>query len=163
MNYFELFGLPVAPAIDKSMLPKKYFELQKQYHPDFYTQGSETEKEDALEQSAAINKAFKIFQQEQKTIEYFLETIGLIVPNEKFKLPPDFLMEMMEINEAITEEPKDAVIKKVGAYETELWENVKPVVINYEAGKTEQAGLLRLKEYYYKKKYLERILDRLSD
>ena len=41
MNYFELFNLPVTLKVDKSQLAKKYFELQKQFHPDFFTQASE--------------------------------------------------------------------------------------------------------------------------
>ena len=163
MNYFELFGLPQAPSVDRSLLAKKYFELQKENHPDFFTQGTETEKEDALEQSAAINKAFNIFQHEEKTIEYFLQTVGLIEADEKYSLPPDFLMEMMEINEALTEEDEAAVVKRVADYENDLSVAISPVIRNYDPSGTRQEDLLKLKEYYYKKKYLKRILDRLGD
>jgi len=163
MNYFELFGLPQAPSVDKTVLAKKYFELQKQSHPDFFSNATEAEKEQALEQSAAINKAFNIFQNEERTIEYFLQQVGLIETDEKYQLPPEFLMEMMELNEAMTEEAGDAVEKRVGAYEDELWKDIKPVIGNYEAGKTDESSLLKLKAYYYKKKYLKRILDRLVD
>ena len=75
MNYFELFGLPQAPSVDRSLLARKYFELQKEYHPDFFTQAADFDKEHALEKSAAINKAFNTFQNEENTIEYFLQTI----------------------------------------------------------------------------------------
>lgn len=163
MNYFELFGLPQAPAVDKSLLAKKYFELQKAFHPDFFTQASETEKEQALEQSAAINKAFNIFQSQEKTIEYFLQTTGLIETDEKYSLPPAFLMEMMEINEALTEGSEADVIQQVEAYEAELGEEIRPIIENYQPAVTAEGSLLKLKEYYYKKKYLKRILDRLDD
>ena len=163
MNYFELFGLPQAPKVDRSLLAKKYFELQKEHHPDFFTNATEVEKEDALERSAAINKAFNTFQNEDKTVEYFLQTIGLVETDEKYGLPPQFLMEMMDINEALTEEPADAVIKRVEDYESELQQEIDPVVNNYKEGITEQSSLLKLKAYYYKKKYLKRILDRLAD
>ena len=163
MNYFELFGLPQAPSVDRSLLARKYFELQKEHHPDFFTQAMDTEKEDALEQSAHINKAFNIFQNKEQTIEYFLQTVGLIEADEKYNLPPDFLMEMMEINEALTEESEDIVTKRVEGYESELWEDIKLVIENYQADATNESSLLKLKEYYYKKKYLKRILDRLGD
>ena len=163
MNYFGLFGLPQAPSVDRSLLAKKYFELQKEHHPDFFTQAMDTEKEDALEQSAHINKAFNIFQNKEKTIEYFLQTVGLIEADEKYNLPPDFLMEMMDINEALTEESEDIVTKRVESYESELWEDIKLVIENYQADATNESSLLKLKEYYYKKKYLKRILDRLGD
>ena len=60
MNYFELFDLPVSLNVDKSKLAKKYFELQKKYHPDYFTQATEAEQEEALEKSSAVNKALKI-------------------------------------------------------------------------------------------------------
>ena len=40
--------MPVTLEIDPGKLAKKYFELQKKYHPDFYTQASEYEQEEAL-------------------------------------------------------------------------------------------------------------------
>ena len=55
MNYFELFNLPVTLKVDKSQLAKKYFELQKQFHPDFFIQASEDEQADALEKSSMLN------------------------------------------------------------------------------------------------------------
>ncbi|MEO8769007.1 MAG: iron-sulfur cluster co-chaperone HscB C-terminal domain-containing protein [Ferruginibacter sp.] len=163
MNYFELFHLPLSPSVNRGSLSAKYFELQKKNHPDFFTQGTETEQEDSLKLSADINKAFTIFRDEQRTIEYFLQTIGLITENEKYNLPPDFLMEMMEINEALTEEDENTVTKKVTDYEASLYGEIKPVIDSYNTSTTSQDDLLKLKEYYYKKKYLNRILDRLGD
>lgn len=163
MNYFELFGLPVAPSVDKSELSKKYFGLQKSNHPDFFTQSTEAEKENALELSAAINKAFGIFQFREKTLEYFLQVKGVLSPNEKYQLPADFLSEMMEINEALMDEPADLVKAKVEDYERSLKEKIKPVITHYNPETTTEADLMKLKEYYYKEKYLKRILDRLDD
>ena len=163
MNYFELFGLPLGPAVDRSLLATRFFLLQKENHPDFFTQGTESEKETSLEQSADINKACNIFQHEEKTIEYFLQLIGLIEPREKYNLPPEFLMEMMEINEALTEADKETVAKQVEEYNITLSEAIKPVIEQYDPVNTKHEELLKLKEYYYKKKYLKRILDRLPD
>ena len=163
MNYFELFGLPVAPSIDKSELSKKYFGLQKANHPDFFTQSTEEEKEKALGLSAAINKAFTIFQFEEKTLEYFLQLKGLVKPDEKYELPAVFLAEMMEINEALMDEPKDYVRSKVEDYESSLKQEIKPIIKNYNLRVSTDADLMKLKEYYYKEKYLKRILDRLGD
>lgn len=162
MNYFELFGLPLAPSIDKSVIAKKYFELQKKYHPDFYSHADDNEKEEVLQQSASVNKAFKTFQDPDRTLQYFLQTTGLIEPDEKFDLPPEFLMEMMDINEALTEN-EAAAAKQVQAYEEKLWEEVKHIILNYHMADTDGADLQKLKAYYYKKKYLRRILDRLGD
>jgi molecular chaperone HscB len=162
MNYFELFGFPLSPVIDKSIVAKKYFELQKSNHPDFFTQGSEEEQEKAVEQSANINKAFAVFQNEEKTIEYFLQQKGSILPDEKFQLPNDFLMQMMDINETLAEKDGVTLAAEMAEIEKELYAEILPV-LQLPPVNIDEEGMHKLKEYYYKKKYLARILARLGD
>ena len=159
MNYFELFDLPVSLSIDKSGLAKKYFELQKKYHPDFYTQADEAEQEDALERSSDINKALKIFKDKDSTIKYVLQLKGLLEEEEKYQLPPDFLMEVMELNENLSEDSTEAIT----AFENEIYASVKQIIECYDDTTITTKSLLKVKEYYFKKKYLQRILDRLDD
>ena len=159
MNYFELFGISVSLKIDKSALAEKYFAIQKKYHPDFYAQGNEAEQAEALEQSAAANKALKIFKNEDETIKYVLQLKGLLEEEEKYQLPPEFLMEMMELNEDLSENSA----QQVAALETLLHSEVAPIIENYDDATITNVQLLQLKEYYYKKKYLHRILDRIGD
>ncbi|WP_301924321.1 Fe-S protein assembly co-chaperone HscB [Ferruginibacter sp.] len=159
MNYFELFDLPVSLTIDKSGLAKKYFELQKKYHPDFYTQADEAEQEDALEKSSDINKALKIFQHKDSTIKYVLQLKGLLEEEEKYQLPPDFLMEVMELNENLSKDSTEAIT----AFENDIYASVKQIIELYDDTTITTKSLLKVKEYYFKKKYLQRILDRLDD
>ena len=44
MNYFELFEIPVSLRLLKINFHQKYFELQKKYHPDFFSNASEEEQ-----------------------------------------------------------------------------------------------------------------------
>jgi molecular chaperone HscB len=162
MNYFELFGFEMSPSVDKTLVSQKYFILQKNNHPDFFTQATEDEQEEALQQSAAINKAFAIFQNEEKNIEYFLQVKGVILPDEKYQLSPDFLMEMMELNEAISEKNSININNELAAIEKPLYEEIKPI-LDQPAAEYDASDLEKLKSYYYKKKYLKRILDRLDD
>ena len=83
MNYFEVFALPVQMLVDKQVLKKKYFELSRRFHPDYFVQQDEAAQQDALEQSALINKAFKTFTNRDETIKYVLELKGLLKENEK--------------------------------------------------------------------------------
>ncbi|MBC7536954.1 MAG: hypothetical protein H7258_14785 [Ferruginibacter sp.] len=163
MNYFELFGIPSAPTVDRSSLAKRYFELQRENHPDFFTQATMEEKDEALKQSADINKAFKIFQDREMTLEYFLLSVAILEQEEKYNLPQDFLMEMMEINESLADEGDSITREKLTEYLDSLLADVTPVLDNYNKETTSQTDLLRLKDYHYKKKYLNRILDRLGD
>lgn len=160
MNYFELFDLPVKPVADNTYVAKKYVQLQKQYHPDFFTLENEDEREDALEKSAHINKAYKTFANSDNTIEYFLVHHGIITPDEKYELPADFLMEMMDLNETISEGEEERSRALIEQLDEQLYQEVKAILHkeSFEKGDFE-----KLKAYYYKKKYLHRSLDRLAD
>src|SRR4051812_46350655 len=109
MNYFELFDIPVTIAVDTAALAKKYFELQKQYHPDFFTQADEASQLEALEKSSTVNKALKVLKNKDATIQYILKLKGLVEDEEKYPLPPEFLMEVMELNENLSGESTAAI------------------------------------------------------
>jgi molecular chaperone HscB len=158
MNYFELFELPVSIHVDKSQLAQQFFALQKKYHPDFFANGTEYEQEQALELSAQLNKALKILKNQDLTIKYVLELKSLLDDEEKYQLPPDFLMEMMELNEGLSDNSAEAIHK----LEQELYREVQPIIDQYDDATITRADLLKLKDFYFKKKYLQRILDRLE-
>jgi molecular chaperone HscB len=165
MNYFELFEIPVSLTPDKGLLKQKFYALSRKYHPDFFTQETENEQADALEMSSQVNKAFKVFQNQGEMIKYVLQLKGLLEEEEKYNLPPEFLMEMLDLNEQMMEAKMDTdgdaaqkLKTAVAGVEAELYEPVKPIVEGYEEGKTTTEQLLKVKEYYYKKKYLDRIL-----
>lgn len=159
MNYFELFELPISLHIDKALLTKQYFALQKKYHPDFFTNATEAEQEDALESSSQVNKAYKTFQDRDATIKYVLQLKGLLEEEEKYQLPPDFLMEVMELNEDLS----DDSAQQVKAFEAGIYADVKDSIEQYNDSTITTQQLLAIKEYYFKKKYLQRILDRMAD
>lgn len=158
MNYFELFDIPVSLQVDKNLLSKKYVELQKKYHPDFFTRATEYEQAEALERSSQVNKALKTLKNTDETIKYVLQLKGLLQEEEKYQLPPDFLMEMMELNEELDSNSEE----KINQLEAEILEPVQSILLNYTEGNTGTEALLKVKEYYFKKKYLQRILDRLG-
>ena len=161
MNYFELFGFEEKPFVDRSLVSKKYFDLQKKFHPDFFTNESEDDRENALEQSAHVNKAFNIFKDPGKTIEYFLKLKGVLAENEKYNLPPAFLMEMMEMNEGLEGKDDAEMQQEVAVYENDLRAEIESILM--PDAQISEDDLQKLKLYYYKKKYLDRILDRLDD
>lgn len=159
MNYFELFELPVSIRIDKALLNQRYFALQKKYHPDFFTQETEFEQAEALELSSQVNKAYKAFKNEDETIKYVLQFKGLLEEDEKYQLPPAFLMEVMELNENFSDES----VEQVQQFGQNLHTEVKNIIENYNDATVTKEELLQLKDYYFKKKYLQRILDRMAD
>jgi molecular chaperone HscB len=167
MTYFEIFGLPVQLKVDKADLPKRFFELSRKFHPDFYANATPSEQQRALEITANLNKAFKTFQNEDDTIKYVLQLKGLLEEEEKYQLPPDFLMEVLEINEQLMDATGDPNLKSNLQLATDnlqlaIYRPVKEIIENYEDNVTTEKELLQVKEYYYKKKYLHRIQHQLN-
>lgn len=165
MTYFELFGIPVQLKIDKSTLPARFFELSRLYHPDYHIQRSPEEQRDALQKAADLNKAYKIFQDPDATIRYVLKLKGLLEEEEKFELPPDFLMEVMDLNEQMMDgdaSGRDSVKNAVLSFQQEIYAPVKEIVEHYQEGVTGEKELLQVKAYYFKKKYLDRLAESLK-
>jgi molecular chaperone HscB len=72
------------------------------------------------------------------------------------------LMEMMELNEALTD-TGIAPDESLTSLENELYEKVSAIIENYTEGITTQEEMLQMKDYYYKKKYLQRIRERIRN
>ena len=165
MNYFELFEIPIQLQVDAKQLSGKFLQLSRRYHPDFYTQDTPDAQEDALQKSALLNKAWNFFQQPDQTIAYVLNLKGLLEEQEKFQLDPDFLMEMMDINEAIAENDparQTSLNERLQELQQEIYAPVKKIIEDYQEGATTEAELLKVKAYYFQKKYLDRIFSSLA-
>ena len=169
MNYFELYDIPVALKLDGAMIKKRFYELSREFHPDFYSHSGEEKQEEILQKSADVNKAYKTFQNGDTTIRYVLMMKGLMEEEEKYALKPDFLMEVMVINEQLMELEMDINEDQLKTIEHEakqlldkIYDDVAVVIENYKEGFYKEEELLRVKDYYYKKKYLQRILDKIA-
>lgn len=172
MNYFELFGMPVQLKANVAELHSRYITLSRQYHPDYFVKDGHEKLNEMQEISATLNKAYTTFRDPDATIKYVLQVKGLLEEEEKYALPPDFLMEVMQINEELmgfdkwpveTQQSAVASIQtSVNNLQTEIYEPVKEIIEHYEEGVTTREALLQVKEYYYKKKYLDRIRRELA-
>ena len=162
MNYFELFGLPIGFQVDTKQLRAAFMDIQCASHPDKFTQANEFEQEEALEKSAIANKAFTLLQNPAAILPYVLEIKGYLEADEKYALSPAFLMEMMDLNEAWMDAEDDNakkdVLTKVNNIENEIFSPIKTYLETSSVDTISQEGMLQIKEYYYKKKYLDRIL-----
>ena len=162
MDYFELYNLPISLNPDQAVVKEKFYELSRKYHPDFNSKGSEEEQADALEKSSLVNMAYKIFQHPDETIKYVLQLKGLLEEEEKYQLSPDFLMEVLDLNEQaldVSEQADaDRLTESIHNFQKEIYEPVETIITHYQDGITTEKELLQVKEYYYRKKYLDRIL-----
>lgn len=163
MNYFELYNIPVSFHPDLIEVKKQFYVLSRQYHPDFFGAADEAQKIESLELTAQVNIAFKIFQDADAIIQYVLTLHKLIEAEEKYQLAPNFLMEVMDLNEQVMElthhnhEAKNKIKSSLNHLKASIYEPVKSIMANYQESTYSEKELLQVKNYYYKKKYLDRI------
>lgn len=170
MNYFELYGLPVNFHPDQNVVKQQFYALSKKYHPDFYINESPEKQEQALEMSTLNNKAFQILKDSGKVLQYVLELKGTITAGENYALPQSFLMEMMEVNEAIMDLQFDSdtdklaqVKQEIAAIEQSLQAELIQNTQNFELHNTTQQSesLAKIKDVYYRNKYIQRLKESL--
>ena len=165
MNYFDLFEIPIQFAVDPAALKKKYLLLSRKFHPDFFTNEEEEAKQAALEKSSLLNKAWQVFQDPLLTLQYALIQLGVILENDNPKLPAPFLQEMMELNEMLlTEEPAEieGCKKQIIQIENNLFIEVKDIIEKRDVKQISTIELEKIRDYYFKRKYVDRILKRIQ-
>lgn len=171
MNYFELYNLPVQFHPDDALVKKKFYELSRKYHPDFHANESEENQQEVLELSTLNNKAFRVLSNPLQRIEYVLSLNNMMGEGDKYQLPQDFLMDMMDVNEEIMEQEfhPDAtglsvIEKQVNEIEKTLFDDLKQYTeaFDNEPDLQNEGTLLKIKDIWYRQKYLLRIRESLS-
>lgn len=171
MDYFEFYDIPLSFQPDQALVKKKFYALSKAFHPDFYIGETEEKQQEILDLSTLNNKAFQTLSNPDKLLPYILELKGVLTEGEKYALPQDFLMEMMEVNEAIMElelqedeSQASKVLQEVDDFENSLNTEFQEAVVKFEqsAEADQAAALLQIKDIWYRKKYLLRIRESIN-
>jgi molecular chaperone HscB len=168
INYFDFYAIPESFNPDAAFLKKKFYELSKEYHPDFYANESEEKQQEILELSTINNKAYQTLSNPNKRLEYILREHELVSDGAKPQLPGDFLMEMMDINERLMEvdgkDELDNLTNEVLAIEGDLNEELNTLTAGYEQldDKAKESKLNDIANIYFRQKYLLRIKESLN-
>src|SRR5829696_1353865 len=103
-DYFAFFGLPRALTIDPHDLERRFRELSRKFHPDYYYNASPTERLASLERSSYLNDAYRALRNAVSRIEHLLAIEGLPPAKSEdgtAKVPPALLEEVFELNEEL--------------------------------------------------------------
>jgi molecular chaperone HscB len=101
-NHFELFQLPARFDIDMNALDSAYREVQGRVHPDRFVNATDAEKRVAMQWATRANEAYQTLRNPQKRAQYLCEINGVDLQTESnTAMPMDFLMEQMELREAL--------------------------------------------------------------
>jgi len=168
-DYFEFYELPVQFNPDMNAIKAKFYAFSKKYHPDFYANEAEEKQLEVLDLSTLNNKAYQVLSHPNKRLKYVLELKGIVETDEGYQLPQSFLMEMMDVNEALMDlkfepdaEKLSQVNSDVNAIEKQLEEELNHLTKRFDENpKDAENILLSIKDVYYRQKYINRIREHL--
>ncbi len=106
-DYFTFFGLPRRLTIDARDLERRFRQLSRQFHPDFFHNASPAERLASLERSSYLNDAYRVLRSAPARIEYLLSLEGFPpvrtdVPGGT-RVPASLLEEVFALNEELDE------------------------------------------------------------
>jgi molecular chaperone HscB len=101
---FELFGVPEQFAQDRVLMDMRWKELQREAHPDKFAAHGAAAQRVAMQWSVRINEAYQRLKDPIKRATYLCELHGAPINAENnTAMPADFLMQQMELREALDE------------------------------------------------------------
>lgn len=168
MNYFEFYNIPVSLSVDEADLKQKFYAKSKNFHPDFFTLDDVEKQMEALEMSTLNNTAYKVLIDFDKRLQYLLGLKGVLEEEGKNTIPQDFLMEMMDVNEAVMElqfdfdkETYSKLLEDVEERKEDLKVSIQDILPKTEEGLSANDYQV-LKAYYLKNKYLARVEENIN-
>jgi len=112
-DYFSFLGLPRVLTIDATDLERRFRELSRKFHPDFYYNATPAERLASLERSSYLNDAVRALRNPVTRIEHLLAIEGLPPAKSEDpsagsghaanKVPPSLLEEVFALNEELDE------------------------------------------------------------
>jgi molecular chaperone HscB len=107
-DFFSFFGLPRKLTIAQDDLERRFRELSRKFHPDYYYNAPPAERLASLERSSYLNDAYRTLRTPATRIEHLLAIEGM--PSSKSegspaaaKVPPALLEEVFALNEELDE------------------------------------------------------------
>jgi molecular chaperone HscB len=122
MNAFELFGFTPALDIDEAQLAERFARLRAQFHPDRFSLASHLERRLAVQRAADINDAHAILADPLRRANHLLELRGGAADEAKTLQDPAFLMQQMELREALDAAQDEATRARLRAEVQGLWD-----------------------------------------
>jgi molecular chaperone HscB len=160
-NHFERLGLPVDFEIDPAALQSRYLEAARLTHPDLADADEESQVE-AMEQSAAVNEAYRILSDPRRRGEYLLRLRGGASAEEDRSLPDGFLDRVLAIREQLAEAQmaghKDTAAHVLQGVHEQESQRFAAISGDFREGTPD--SLRRIRVHLNALRYLQRMLER---
>ena len=112
-DYFSYLGLRRALTVDLADLDRRFRELSRKFHPDYYYNATPAERLASLERSSYLNDAVRTIRNPVSRIEHLLAIEGLPPAQSEAPqpgsgqpgatVPPSLLEEVFALNEELDE------------------------------------------------------------
>src|SRR5262247_2449986 len=105
-DFFTFFGLPRKLTLSQEELERKFRDLSRKFHPDYFYNASPAERLASLERSSYLNDAYRALKTPVSRIEHLLAIEGLPSARSEegtAKVPPSLLEEVFALNEELDE------------------------------------------------------------
>jgi molecular chaperone HscB len=112
-DYFAYLGLPRKLLIDPQDLERRFRELSRKFHPDYFYNATAAERLASLERSSYLNDAYRALKNPVSRIEHLLAIEGLPSARSEdpstgagqaaSKVPASLLEEVFALNEELDE------------------------------------------------------------
>ncbi len=162
-DFYALFSLPRSFQLDSAALDSRYRELQNQVHPDKFAHLSDTERRLSVQWATRVNEAYQTLRSPLARGRYLLSLHGVDTQEEtNTAMPVDFLMQQMELREALEEarqskemaaldELEARVKQMIGALQQQL-----ALALDEQRDDAAAAGIVR------KLKFMEKIAEEIG-
>ncbi len=112
VNPFSVFNIPPTFELDGAELDRRYRALQQALHPDRFARSSPSERQVSLSKSVTVNEAYRSLRDEVQRAELAFSVLSEQPGEGRGQSSADavgqeFLMEVMELGEAVTEAALD--------------------------------------------------------
>lgn len=158
-DYFKLFQLNSAFKIDQVQLKETHRNLQKQFHPDNFTNNDKTLQMLNLQLSSHINNGYTTLSSPLNRALYLLKLNGFELNLETdTTLPSKFLIDQMELHEKIAEAKTQDQLENL---EQEL-QSKEHTLVEEIATAFENANFIKATELVKQLAFIKRLLDNIS-
>ena len=165
---FETLGIAPTFDLDLAAVEKQYRELARVLHPDRHLAGSPGERRMALGKAVEVNEAWRLVRDPIRRAEALLRRQGVRLEEGKEPKPePEFLMEMMDQREALSEaraSADPAVVERLASAIRKREANVIASISAAfgSAAKSSGASLEKVAPLIGELRYYRRFLDEVS-
>ena len=136
MDYFEILGVERRYHVTAEELERRFHDKSRQLHPDRHMKADANTRVKTALATSELNQAYRALRDPVRRAEYLLGLYGIKLTDERdgHKVAPAFLMEMLELREALGEAKEAGDVAKVKSLAAEVRERRDAATAEIEAG-----------------------------